>query len=52
MYQNNALNTSEISFENDVIIYAKDKNWRELTKRLKPVGLLNVGDKDLLKLIE
>ena len=33
-------------------IYAKDKNWRELTKRLKPVGLLNVGDKDLLKLIE
>jgi uncharacterized Ntn-hydrolase superfamily protein len=28
-------------------IFAKDKNWKELTKRLKPVGLLKVPDKDL-----
>ncbi len=33
-------------------IYAKDKNWRELTKRLPPVGLLNVSDKELIKLVE
>jgi uncharacterized Ntn-hydrolase superfamily protein len=33
-------------------IYAKDKNWRELTKRLRPVGLLNIDDKGLLKLVE
>lgn len=33
-------------------IYAKDANWRELTKRLKPAGLLNVTDavfKELIK---
>ncbi len=28
-------------------IFAKDKNWKELTRRLKPVGLLNVSDNDL-----
>lgn len=28
-------------------IFAKDTNWKELTRRLKPVGLLNVSDKDL-----
>jgi uncharacterized Ntn-hydrolase superfamily protein len=33
-------------------IYAKDKNWRELTKRLKPVGLLNVSETDYKKLIQ
>lgn len=33
-------------------IYAKDKNWRELTKRLPAVGLLNVNNKELLKLVE
>lgn len=33
-------------------IYLKDKNWRELTKRLKPVGLLNVSDADYKKLIQ
>lgn len=33
-------------------IYAKDKNWRELTKRLKPVGLLNVSERDYKKLIQ
>lgn len=27
-------------------IFIKDKNWRELTRRLKPVGLLTVSDKD------
>jgi uncharacterized Ntn-hydrolase superfamily protein len=27
-------------------IFQKDKNWKELTKRLKPVGLLTVSDKD------
>lgn len=33
-------------------IYAKDKNWRELTKRLKPVGLLNVSEAEYKKLIQ
>lgn len=33
-------------------IYAKNKNWKELTKRLPAVGLLNVNNKELLKLIE
>jgi uncharacterized Ntn-hydrolase superfamily protein len=28
-------------------IFEKDKNWKELTRRLKPVGLLNISDKDL-----
>jgi len=28
-------------------IYAKDKNWRELTRRLRPVGLLTVNDQQL-----
>ncbi|MBA4140900.1 MAG: DUF1028 domain-containing protein [Segetibacter sp.] len=28
-------------------IFAKDKNWKELTRRLKPVGLLNVTDPEL-----
>jgi len=28
-------------------IYAKDPNWRELTRRLPKVGLLTVGDKEL-----
>jgi uncharacterized Ntn-hydrolase superfamily protein len=28
-------------------IFSTDKNWRELTRRLKPVGLLNVSDKEL-----
>ena len=27
-------------------IFMKDKNWRELTRRLKPVGLLTVSEKD------
>ncbi|MES2774074.1 MAG: DUF1028 domain-containing protein [Bacteroidota bacterium] len=31
-------------------IYAKDANWRELTRRLPKVGLLNVTGKDLLLL--
>ena len=31
-------------------IYAKDANWRELTKRLPKVGLLNVSNADLIKL--
>ncbi len=31
-------------------IYKKDSNWRELTKRLPKVGLLNVSEKDLKEL--
>ncbi|HEX8356404.1 MAG TPA: DUF1028 domain-containing protein [Segetibacter sp.] len=27
-------------------IFTKDKNWRELTRRLKPVGLLTVSDEE------
>ncbi|WNB17559.1 DUF1028 domain-containing protein [Marivirga arenosa] len=33
-------------------IYAEDANWRELTKRLPKVGLLNVEDKELKKLLK
>ncbi len=33
-------------------IYAKDANWRELTKRLVPCGLLTVTDKELSLLIK
>lgn len=33
-------------------IYTKDKNWIELTKRLKPVGLLNVSEAEYKKLIQ
>lgn len=32
-------------------IYKKDENWRELTKRLPKVGLLNVSEEDLKKLV-
>jgi uncharacterized Ntn-hydrolase superfamily protein len=33
-------------------IYKKDANWRELTKRLPRVGLLNVSEGDLKELIK
>jgi uncharacterized Ntn-hydrolase superfamily protein len=33
-------------------IYAKDANWRELTKRLPKVNLLNVSEADLKELIK
>ena len=33
-------------------IYAKDANWRELTKRIRKVGLLTVSDTDFAKLIQ
>ncbi len=33
-------------------IYVKDKNWRELTKRLPAVGLLNVSEVELKQLVE
>ena len=33
-------------------IYGKDANWRELTKRLPKVGLLNVSEQELKKLIQ
>lgn len=33
-------------------IYKKDPNWRELTKRLPRVGLLNVSDSELNSLIK
>lgn len=32
-------------------LFAKDKNWKELTKRLPPVGLLTVSDADLRKIL-
>jgi predicted negative regulator of RcsB-dependent stress response len=32
-------------------IYKKDGNWRELTKRLPKVGLLQVDEKDLKELL-
>jgi uncharacterized Ntn-hydrolase superfamily protein len=34
------------------IIYEKDKNWRELTRRLPKVGLLNVSEMELMELIK
>jgi len=32
-------------------IFAKDKNWKELTRRLVPVGLLNVNEAELKKIL-
>jgi uncharacterized Ntn-hydrolase superfamily protein len=32
-------------------IFAKDKNWKELTRRLTPVGLLTVSQTDLQKIL-
>lgn len=32
-------------------IYKKDENWRELTKRLPKVGLLNISEENLKKLL-
>lgn len=32
-------------------VFAKDRNWKELTRRLKPVGLLTVGEMDLKKIL-
>lgn len=33
-------------------IFSKDSNWKELTKRLPPVGLLTVDEKNLLLILE
>jgi predicted Zn-dependent protease len=33
-------------------LFLKDKNWKELTRRLKPVGLLTVSDKELQSILE
>lgn len=33
-------------------IFMKDKNWKELTKRLKPVGLIAVSDDELNKILK
>ena len=33
-------------------IFKKDENWKELTKRLPKVGLLNISEKELQALIE
>lgn len=33
-------------------IYKKEENWRELTRRLPKVGLLNVSEKDLIELLK
>lgn len=33
-------------------IYKKDENWRELTRRLPKVGLLNVSEEDLRELLK
>jgi hypothetical protein len=32
-------------------IFTKDKNWKELTRRLPPVGLLTVSTTDLQKIL-
>ncbi len=32
-------------------IFAKDKNWKELTRRLPPVGLLTVNEAELKKIL-
>lgn len=32
-------------------IFTKDKNWKELTRRLPPVGLLTVSEQDLKKIL-
>ena len=32
-------------------IFEKDKNWKELTRRLPPVGLLTVTENDLKKIL-
>jgi uncharacterized Ntn-hydrolase superfamily protein len=32
-------------------IFAKDKNWKELTRRLPPVGLLTVGKAELQRIL-
>jgi uncharacterized Ntn-hydrolase superfamily protein len=32
-------------------IFAKDKNWKELTKRLPPVGLLTVNEAELKRIL-
>jgi hypothetical protein len=33
-------------------IYARDPNWRELTRRLPKAGLLNVSEKELKELMK
>ncbi|MBC7586873.1 MAG: DUF1028 domain-containing protein [Chitinophagaceae bacterium] len=33
-------------------IFLKDKNWKELTKRLKPVGLITVNENDLSEILK
>jgi uncharacterized Ntn-hydrolase superfamily protein len=33
------------------IIFSKDKNWKELTRRLPPVGLLTVSEGELKKIL-
>jgi len=32
-------------------IFSRDKNWKELTRRLPPVGLLTVSAEDLQKIL-
>lgn len=32
-------------------IFQKNKNWKELTRRLKPIGLIKVSDTDLQKIL-
>ncbi|HVZ26679.1 MAG TPA: hypothetical protein VG842_11510, partial [Sediminibacterium sp.] len=32
-------------------VFQKDKHWKELTRRLPPVGLLTVSDTDLSKIL-
>jgi uncharacterized Ntn-hydrolase superfamily protein len=47
-------NDKEIKKATDMLqsIYKKDKNWRELTKRLPKVGLLTVSEEELRQLIK
>ena len=32
-------------------VFTKDRNWKELTKRLQPAGLLTISDDDLKKIL-
>jgi hypothetical protein len=41
----------EESFTIFKYVFEKEKNWRELTRRLPAAGLLNLSDTDLQKIL-
>jgi len=47
-------NNNQVSKAKPILksIFIKDKNWKELTRRLKPAGLLTVPDKDLQSILD